>query len=406
MGIKQLSAFGIAPSQRSQFIANNSGQQQQISTTGGALTFSLKGSQYTLIPAGEFIVQAGVYSNVQVWDQQSMMWTFLSGFDQVPYMISSDGTNYRIINTTGSPIGAVITNKGSGTPSNGFYGYNQAGQAVTIIGGNTTVGASSVLSATTPNGGTWNLFVGGAISTTVTITTAGTGYTIAPTLVVIPPANQGSQPYIPATMSCTISAGAINAVTVHNQGAGYVSAPTVMIVNAQGDVTGSGGVLTTTLLSTSQNTVTAITNANPGTAAQTSVPSFTFAGSASTGVAATVLMNMSITSVAINAVGAAYGATQPTYTMASNTTALPTPVLTNPAIELGLVQPPVQPHIFSLSAAGGTMTGSTGSVLFGGYGFYSAPTASVCGLNSIETTKATWTVTAGGNTDHVHLYPI
>ena len=406
MGIKQLSAFGISPSQRAVFVNNNAGQQQQVNLTGGALTLPLKGAQYAFIPAGDWIVQAGSYSNVQVWDQQSYLWRYLTGFDQVPYMISSDGTNYRVINTTGAPIGACITNKGSATPANGFYGFNQAGSPVTIINGATTQAASAVLTATTPNSGTWNLFVGGAVSTSVTITTAGTAYTVAPTILVIPPASQGAQPFIPATVTCTISAGAINAVTVTNQGAGYVAAPTLMVVNAQGDLTGSGAVLTPILLASSQNTVTAITQANPGNAAQATVPSFTFSGTGSTGVAATVLMNLSIVSLAINAVGAAYGATQPTFTMAANTTALPTIVLTNPAIELGLIGPSVQPVIESFSAAGGTMTASTAKVLFGGYGFYSVPTASVYGLNSIQTTMATWTVTAGGNKDTLFLYPI
>ena len=71
--------------------------------------------------------------------------------------IVADGTNWRLINRTGCPTAAVITNVGSG--------YTSA----------PTVTASA-------GGSLWKAIVGGAINTTVTVTTAGT-YNYVPTIV-------------------------------------------------------------------------------------------------------------------------------------------------------------------------------------------------------------------------------
>lgn len=411
MGIQQLGSFGMAPSSRTYFAANNSGQQQTVSNTGGPLAFALKSTQAVHVPGGNWIVQAGQYSNIMTWDQQSMMWRFLTPFDQVPYMLSSDGSNYQVVNTTGGVIGAVVTNAGTAnTELNGFYGYNQSLQFVQYQNGVLTTGLSTStapVSATTTGGALLNVFVGGAINTSVTITSGGSGFTEAPNLIVVPPANQGAQPFIPATMTCTISGGAINAVTVTNQGAGYVSAPTVLVVPQESDTTGtySTAVLTTSL-STYTGKVTAVTMASPGTAQFTSVPTITFGGTVGiASAAATALCNFSITALAINAVGAVYGTSKPTYTIAQHASALPTPVLTNPAIELNLMPAQYQPVVHALSATG-DMTGVTPTILHGGYGFLNVPLASPYPLTTIATTQATWTVTAGGNTDTVYLYPI
>ena len=417
MGINQLGAFGIAPSPRTVFVANNGGQQQQVSLTGGALAFSLSATRNMIVPAGNWVVQAGQYSNLQVWDQQSYLWRYLSGYDQVPYMMSSDGTNYRIANTTGTVIGAVVTNRGTantGVP-NGFYGYNQALQFVTIVNGVTTTGlttSTATISATTTGGALLNVFVGGSINTSITVvdgTSPSTGYTSAPEVIVVPPANQGSQPFIPATCKAVLTGSKITGITVINQGAGYVAAPSLLIVNQPGDTTGAIGTTTFTIALTNQNQLAAITVASGGTTAGgiTSVPTITMSGTTTiTSAAATALMNFSIVSLAINAVGAAYGNAQPTLTVAGNSAAFPTTTNTNPAIELDLVPNLVQPVVQAFSAAGGSMTATTATVLFGGYGFTSVPQAVVQSLLTIPTTQATWTVTTGGNDDTIYLYPI
>ena len=413
MGINQITAFGSAPAPRTLFVNSNPGQQQVFGTTGGPVQFSLKPTQAVHIPAGNFMVQAGAYSNLQVWDQQSYMWRFITGFDQVPYQVSSDGSNFQVVNTTGGVIGAVVTNKGSTVlPPNGFYGYNQNLQFVQIINGSTTTGlapSTANVGATTTGGALLNVFIGGSVSTvTVVAANAGSGFLEAPNLICIPPAGQGAQPFIPATATCVLSSGAIGAVTVTNQGAGYVSAPTWMVVPQEGDTANTYSSVTFTTVMTNANAVSAVTVASPGTAAFSSVPTITFTGTLPpTSAAATALMNFSIASVALNAAGAAYGATQPTITLASNSVLMPTPTNTNPAIEQNLVLTQVQPIIQAFSAAGGTLTaGSTPTIMFGGYGFYSVPQAVVQSTSTIPTSYATWTVTAGGLTDNILLYPI
>lgn len=418
MGINQLGAFGIAPSPRTVFVANNGGQQQQVSLTGGSLPFTLSATRNLIIPAGNWIMQTGQYSNTQMWDQQSYMWRTLSGFDQGPYMISSDGTNYRVANTTGCVIGAVVTNRGTantGVP-NGFYGYNYSGTFVQIVNGVTTTGlttATATVSATTTGGATLNVFIGGSINTSITVTdgtSPSTGYVSPPEVIVVPPSNQGNQPFIPATCKAVLTGSKITGITVINQGAGYVAVPTLLIVNQPTDTAGALGTTTFTLTLTNQNQLAAVTVANGGTTVGgiATVPTITMSGTTTiTSAAATALMNFSIVSVALNAAGGAYGNTQPTFTIAGNSALLPTTTNTNPAIETLLIPNPVQPVIQAFSAAGGTMTsGSTPTVLFGGWGFVTVPQANVQSLLTIPTSYATWTVTAGGNDDTIFLYPI
>jgi|GEM_PF-4483680 hypothetical protein len=414
MGINQLGAFGIAPSPRAFFVNSNGGQQQQVQQTGGVFQFSLKSTQAVHVPAGNWLISAGQYSNVQEWDAQSYMWRLLNPFAQKMAMVASDGSNIQVVNTTGGVVGAVVTNRGTAiaASNNGFYGYNQNLQFVAIQGGvvNTTLTtATAPVAATTTGGALLNVFIGGSINTTVTVTNGGTGFIEAPNLIVVPPANQGGQPYIPAT--CIVngfSGGVITSVTVINQGAGYVSAPTILVVPQEGDTVGSWAttVLTTALTNVGQ--LAAITVASPGTAAFSATPSITITGTTIPALAAaSPIMNYSITAVALNAAGAAYGATQPTVTVAAPSVLFPTTTNTNPAIETNLIPYTLQPIIQAFSAAGGTMTaGSTPTVLYGGYGFYSLPQANVQSTLTIPTSYATWTVTAGGNTDSVFLYPI
>lgn len=69
-------------------------------------------------------------------------------------------------------------------------------------------------------------YYSGVESSSRTVTNAGSGYTSAPTITISAPT--GSNP-IQATMTCTISGGAINSTTVTNTGNGYTSAPTITV---------------------------------------------------------------------------------------------------------------------------------------------------------------------------------
>jgi hypothetical protein len=82
-----------------------------------------------------------------------------------------------------------------------------------------------------------------ASSITLVVTTAGTGYTSAPTISITPAAgDMGSG----ATATCTVSAGGINTITVTNNGMNYNKLPTITITGGGG----SGAVLTPSFFKT------------------------------------------------------------------------------------------------------------------------------------------------------------
>jgi Domain of unknown function (DUF2341) len=67
--------------------------------------------------------------------------------------------------------------------------------------------------------------IAGSISTTINITNAGTGYTIAPTVNIALPV----QPKVQATATVTVVAGVVTAITMTNQGMGYYTTPNFQI---------------------------------------------------------------------------------------------------------------------------------------------------------------------------------
>lgn len=246
--------------------------------------------------SGHYFINPGLYSEVQEYDYIMDYWRPLSTAPGAAITISGDGANYRIANTTGCPVGAVITNHGTGL-TNGF-------NTVTI----TPSAGSSV----------WNTIVGGAINATITVTAGGTLYVGIPSIVFAPPATQGSTPYILPTAVAVMSGGAISSVTVIDQGAGLVAVPSITVVPAVGDSTGGGASLTinATLAGSGQllamypaaTTWNADGSRTPLTKPygdpQTTVPTFTFSPVSS--LAATAIMNFAVTSVTASQQGAAY----------------------------------------------------------------------------------------------------
>jgi hypothetical protein len=118
------------------------------------------------------------------------------------FTVNSDGVNYRILNPLGFPVGAIVTNGGTGFTS-----------APTVTA--------------TPGGSTWQAVVGGQISAIIAATAgSGAGYAVPPVISIAAPPSPGVQ----ATAIAAISGGAISAITMVNQGAGYTSAPAVVAI--------------------------------------------------------------------------------------------------------------------------------------------------------------------------------
>jgi hypothetical protein len=305
---------------------------------------------------GQFLLQLGQYTNLQQYDQGTNNWQCVQVTPYQQVTVSSDGTNYRVVNSTGCPVGAVITNAGSGG-TNGFYGYVQGpgdtglnlpvGSAINIIGG--VASSGNGIFTITPSAGAslWNAIVGGAINATISFSgtvfngnqpqanngagqslsafgqgsatggitaSGGTLWTKPPIIVFSPPANQGQQPYILPTAVCTISGGVINSITVIDQGAGLMSLPGIVAVPQPGDITGGGAVLgwlfgatgTAGLgAGTGTGSVLAMWPAYYGTAV-TAVPTFTYAGTSNPAPTATAIMNWTVTSITNTTPGVTY----------------------------------------------------------------------------------------------------
>jgi len=399
MGLQQIAFPNQAPSARNAIFQQNAGQQIINQTFGGSYQISLAPGQTFLIPAGQWLTQCGAYSDFQYFDSQSQIWRNLTAMDIPPAVISSDGSNYRLANLSGCPVGAVVTNAGT-AGSLPVSMFTSTGQ---WTGGYfTTQTTPSVTCTASAGGSTWNTFIGGAISTSVTITTAGSGYTVAPKLIIVPPANQGNQPFIPASAVCTISGGAINAVTVLNQGAGYVAAPTILVLNQPGDTTGSSGVLTPALTGAGQ--VTAVVQATPGTV-QTSVPTLTIGGaSAPASAAATALMNFSVTNAGTGTVTAGSVYTNGYTLVATGGISTATPIYTNPAIEKAITTP-AQPYIWSASTSVQNLNSANTIFSFNGLGFQVVPLA-LTAVGLYTTVGYITAPTVGGVNDVCQLYPI
>lgn len=338
-----------------------------------------------ILPSGQYKLKGGLYIIVQWWDPVMAAWR---SFDEAvgnEKLVTSDGWNVRLYNPTGTVVGAYVTNGGSGYP-NGIYpaGTPQTGSYVVAT-------ASAGLA-------TFNVIVGGAVNTSVTITNGGAGYNNPPTLLVSDPPTGG----LKATMTATVSGGAITGVTVVNQGAGYTAAPTITVVPHPNDTSiTTAAVLTPTL--TNSGRVTAVTLGPSGGNGYTTVPTISFAQSAGTTAAATAIACMSVTGVSavsggVNLVSAsAYFNSIPLATAKTNA-----PV--NPLYEQGLFTPRQGVGVATVAAGAATAV----TVIDGGL----HETVTV-GLNwALNWTTAALaaspvgTLAFGGNSDTVYVTPL
>jgi len=166
---------------------------------------SLAPGQSMLIPSGRFMTVLGPYTSIQVQDPVTQTWLFLENVEAGDAnIVESDGQNYRIINPTGFPVAAVVTNSGSG--------YTSAPAAASTIGG-----------------ATWTVLMGPCLSAltcpSTTTKASGAGYSLPPIINIAAPPSPGVQ----ATAVCAISGGAISTFTIVNPGANYTFPPSVVV---------------------------------------------------------------------------------------------------------------------------------------------------------------------------------
>lgn len=262
--------------------SQNNPNQQYITPVPGTLAQTLAGGQVFILPPGIYEVQCGRYSTLQYYDVGSGRWRSLNTQPGQTRALSSDGSNWRIANLTGCPVGALISNVGNGNLTNG---YNTVG--VTPSAGNST----------------WGTLVGGSVNSNVTISNGG-NYALAPLIVWQPAANQ-SLPFIPPEFYCNLNAnGTINTVTLQQGGAGLTAPGTIQAVQQFGDVNPGGANLVLQANLNNSGNLIAMWPLTPGTP-QTAVPTLTFNTGGST--AATPIMDFTVTGFTVTTAGANLG---------------------------------------------------------------------------------------------------
>jgi hypothetical protein len=363
-------------------------------------TVTLLAGETVLIQAGHFFITPGPYSCVQFFDQVTQLWRRVK--QQTPntaIYVESDGANFRIANLSGCPVGAVVTNAGSG--------YTSAPTVVPNAGGST-----------------WRAIVGGLINATFTLPSfKGSNYTYPPIVQVDPPAPGG----LPCTAHAVISAGALTSVVIDNQGAGYTAVPTFHFLSDPRDpnnpVTNPGttttitpigtvnqtvqgaqvGDLAATATLTGSGTIAAVVCTNHGNAV-TSLPTLAFSGGGGSSAAATVIMNWTVTGLTVVDGGAGYGTSVPFLVLAAGGITAGSPVNTNPEYEADITQ--IRQIDLSGTTGVGVITATGLKVIDGGIGFQAIPTAIVLtGGTTAVTTNGSATLTVGGHIDTYVLSP-
>ena len=351
------------------------------STAFGGIPISLGSGGVYNLPSGQWSVNAGPYTFLQQYDSVSQIWLPVgttAGNEHA--LVSSDGYNYRLANLTGCPVGAVITNAGTGY-TNGIYPV--AAQLSTAAAPSVTMSAGNARPT---------IVVGGAINTTGVVVAGGSGYTLPPILTVSQPPPGGVQ----ATAVCTLSGGAINAGSFTNQGAGYVTAPTVTVTRHPFDTTGTGGVVSANSTLVGSGTVTALTFPEHGTGGLTAVPTFAFLPASTT--AATAIMCFTITAFVAQASLSGLANANMGLSIGQAPTGS---ILTNPRISTGLFVPRL-----AMTGMSSATTGTITPIIDGGL-HMTIPIGTVyAGVAAITATGTATVPTVGGVTDTSFVTPV
>lgn len=346
---------------------------------------TLQAGEVFVLPSNEYMVAPGPYTSLQFFDPIGQRWVTIDAANTLkPYVVDSDGTNFRLANLTGCPVGANVTAGGNGTSLTNGIGTAATGLTVTVSTGNST----------------WVPVVGGAVNPTVTVSAGGSNYQYPPNLQFSPPPTGGVQ----ASGYALIASNTVSSVVVVNQGAGYTSAPSITAINDARDTQGSGASFTVnpTLIGNTQ--VTALYPSNPGTAL-TAVPTLTFAPTSA--ITATVLMNFTVTGLSGVGGGGAFagspiiiGLAAPTVPNSGRITA----GIAGPIMDVGLTQ---QRPAFLIDTLNGAALTTTAAIVDAGFGFQAVPTANVLGgAGSTGTTIGSATFTVGGTVDTSYVQPV
>lgn len=348
-------------------------------------SISLLSGGIIYLPVGNFYIDCDTQTAVQFFDANSGLWRiFQTGTPGQPLFVASDGTNYRVINLSG-------TISGVGTITAGTL-YNQANATVSFAA--PFAGTPSITATATP-------IVGGSL--TFTVTSGGTGYT-NPYFVIQPPNQCGGIPglCLPASISSsTLTAGVISSPVTSFAGAGYVSVPTVTVIDAvaTGVTPGSGAVITAAIANgtPASGGITGIVMKNPGAGYDgTHIPAVTFGGATGSGASATALPWMALKSITVAGTNTGYTASVVIETSLGNGTA-----------EANIVDD--IPGTFEGRAVVAQSGGVLGTPVIeeAGGGFQTVPLAKQVGNATADgSVNATFTAVVGGITNQIIIWQV
>lgn len=323
------------------------------------------------LPNNWYETLPGKYTTIQEYDPIAQFWRGIGAgpTDGALKRIKGDGNNYRLANQTGCPVGALVTTAGTGYTTAPTISVNTGGSL-------------------------WRAIVGGAVNTSVTVSNGGTGYTYAPLVLFSVPPSGGVQ----ATGYCTLTAGVVSSVTVTDQGAGYSSPPTISFQNdpregQNGVALGYGAAAVATL--TGAGSVTAVICIDHGTPITGNTPpTLTFSSGSA---AATAIMCWPITAYTVSTTTAGSGYANPVILSAYGGFPATSPSYTNATVQSGLVK---TRNAMIVGAVSGTAVTATGQVVYDGGIYAGVPTMFAYGfIWGAGAVLATLTPTMGGVTD-------
>lgn len=343
------------------------------------------------IPAGEWNVGLGMYLLLQYLDPITNTWvTTASGGWQGPYeKIFSDGYNYRVANLLACPVGAVITNAGSG--------YVQASTTISVTGG---------------GGSTWAPIIGGQLAVSGgTLVSNGAGYGVAPlALLPAPPppaANANGVGGVQASGYFTIANGTVSGFTFTNPGAGYQSGVTITAQPSPYDPNLATGITLATIAFSlgASGSLTGVLCTNSGAPlANPANITLTVSGVGSQATISAIVLQ-TITKASVTGAGTGYGTVGVLLTTFGG--APGTAVFANSPETLYLAGKPRPADIgLATTGSGGTLAvNSLGTIYDGGF-FYSAPSPAIgVGAQSGSVSGATIVLTMGSVPDIAVLQP-
>jgi len=250
------------------------------------------------------------------------------------------GAKNAVALTTGSVSSISLTSAGSG--------YTTA-PTVTVSAPNVDGGVQATATAT----------LSGAGVTAITLSAAGTGYTSAPTVAITGGSGSG------ATATARLSGAGVTAITVSAGGSGYTTA-SVGFTEPQV----AGGTTATATATISGGVVTAITITNPGSG-YTSAPTISITGDGTGATATATIGTSTVTGITITSAGSGY-LTSPTVTLTGGGGTGAT--------------------VGSVTIGTSTVTGIT--IVAAGSGYSAAPDVTISGGGGTGAT-ATATITSG-----------